>query len=62
MKRSCKMVHDGGYVIGERDCGDLTEYFSPFCVLTETEEKFSERKNTLKLCCVFRSDKNFLKR
>lgn len=56
------MVHDGGYVIGERDCGDLTEYFSPFCVLTETEETFSERKNTLKLCFVFRSDKNFLKR
>ena len=44
-----KMVHDGCYVIAERECGELTEYFSS--LTGETGNR--KRKNTLKLCCVF---------
>ena len=53
-----KMVHDGCYVIAERECGELTEYFSS--LTGETGNR--KRKNTLTLCCVLQSDKNYLKR
>lgn len=52
MKRSYKMVHDGGYVIGERDCGDLTEYFSPFLCFNGNRRKiFRTEKHSKALLC-----------